>query len=324
MAAVTTTPFNGGQRIPRGLALKHAFDANHPFHLPLPRAVGSYAVVRTTTLHRTNAKVVILGPMQLSDDSAQERPLWSTFAGVESVDHSLPMNGPANCRPIPMEPMATSAGVIQPGWEQCELTPAAFSVQIMYPSPVGTAGGVARIGKLHTKSSLKNNTRTWDAFADQFTSYNAPRLCAGGKLCLRGVQASCTPYDMSDLADFTPLRAVAATNFQWNNARAQEFAGFSPIVICNDLSTGGPDGAPIDGGIEYLITCEWRVRFDPSNPAQAAHVLRSPSSDSTWARAVAAVESAGHGVFDIAERVAEFGARNPALARAAGEAAGLL
>jgi hypothetical protein len=259
--------------------------------------------------------------MQSADSTGQERPVWTSFAGVECVNGLLPMNGNANTKPIPMLPMADKDGVIQSGWGNCEVVPAAFTVQIMYPSPVGTAGGVARIGKLKTKSALKDNSRTWATFADQFTSYNAPRLCAGGKLCLRGVQVSATPYDMSDLADFTPLRGLSDDEFSWNAGRAQEFAGFAPIVIVNDLSTADP---PLQGGLEYLITIEWRVRFDPSNPAQAAHVLRPPCTESMWAKAVAGVEAAGHGVFDIAERVAEFGARHPALARGAGEAMGLI
>jgi len=321
MAAVPTTAFNGGSRIPRGPSLMSVFDATKTCHLPLPRAIGPYAVVRTTTLHRSSAPVVILGPMQSADTTAQERPVWSSFVGVECVNPGAAMNAPNNTVPIPMMALADTSGAIQSGWSNCELVPAAYTVQIMYPSPVGTAGGVARIGKLKTKSHLKDNARTWNAFADQFTSYNAPRLCAGGKLCLRGVQASATPYDMADLADFTPLRAVESIPFTWTTNRAQEFAGFAPIVIVNDLSTADP---PLLGGLEYLITVEWRVRFDPSNPAQAAHVLRPPSTESMWAKAVAGVEAAGHGVFDIAERVAEFGARHPALVRGAGEAIGLL
>jgi hypothetical protein len=262
--------------------------------------------------------------MQFSDASAQERPLWSSYVGVESVNAALAMNGTTNTKAIAMESLQDATGAVQPGWENCEITPAAFTVQIMYPSAVGTAGGVARIGKIHTKSSLKNNSRTWTTFGDQFTSYNAPRLCAGGKLCLRGVTVSGTPYDMTDLSDFTPLRVAPNAPFAWDNNRAQEFAGFSPIVIVNDLSTNGPDGAPIVGALEYLITVEWRVRFDPSNPAQAAHQLRPPSSDATWAKAVSMVESTGHGVFDIAERVADFGARHPGAVRAGAEALGLL
>lgn len=314
MAAVTRKPWGskGGKARPQDY-----FDANHPAHLPLPRAIGSYAVIRTTKLHRTTAAVIIIGATQTSDPTVGERPWWSPHVGIESANPGLPMNDPNNALPIQMTPIVDNAGNVQTGWEACELVPAAITVQVMFPSPVGTAGGVCRIGKFKTLSNLSNNSRTWNTFGDQFTAYNAPRLCAGGKLCLRGVTASCTPYDMSDLADFTPMRPLPNFAFTWSDVRAQHFAGFSPIVIFNELSTSEP---PLVGQLDLLITVEWRVRFDPQNPAQASHKNYQPSSDAAWSKAVTAVESAGHGVADIVETVAEYGA----YANAAAEVAGVL
>jgi hypothetical protein len=287
--------------------MKWAFDATKPTHLPLPRAIGSYAVVRTTTTVQSDSRVIIIGAMRTADPNAGDDMRWTNLVGVQSISSAVAMNAVGNTGTFSMLSLATTAGLVQPGWENCQLTPAAVTVQIMFPSPIAQAGGIARIGRLHTLPNLENNTRTWDAFAEQFVSYNAPRLCAGGKLALRGVKMSAIPYNMNELSDFTPLQPLSDATFTWNASRAQEFAGFCPMVIVNDLTT--LNGVEVDAGVlDLLITIEWRVRFDPSNPAQAAHVSHTPTAERVWHQAVRTVEATGHGVHDIVEDLADYGA----------------
>jgi hypothetical protein len=260
-------------------------------------------VVKTSGIVKTSGRVILLGTMSTADESAQENMCWSNFVGVQSVDSTVAMNGAANASSIPMTTLGTSVA----GWEHCHLAPAAITVQIMYPTSVQRAGGIAYIGRLKTLPELSDNTRTWDTFADQFVSYNTPRLCAGGKLALRGVQVSAIPYDMTDLSDFTQLRELSAGTFTWSNTRAQDFRGFAPIVIVNDLTVEGEFGMELHAPMDLLVTVEWRVRFDPSNPAQAGHILRKPASEGAWAHAVKAASDMGHGVMDIVEAVATAG-----------------
>jgi hypothetical protein len=221
------------------------------------------------------------------------------------------MNAATNANADVFSAMGSSLGVDVAGWENVSLVPSAFTIQVMYPEPVGTAGGMVRIGRLKTLPNLTGNTRTWDAFAEQFTSYSAPRLCSGGKLALRGVQVSAVPYDMNALSDFTPLDTLSDSSFTWSGSGSLlgtlHADGFAPIVIVQDGTSGD---------LRVLVTCEWRVRFDPSNPAMAAHVSYKPGSQSLWTQAISDAEAAGNGVLDIAEAVAEAG-------EMAGRAAGI-
>jgi len=167
------------------------------------------------------------------------------------------------------------------------------------------SGGIAYIGKLKSLPSLANSTRTWEAFSDEFISYNYPRLCSGGKLALRGVTVSAVPYNMSDLADFQPMFTYSTAGFTWDGGTGEsgiEHCGFAPIVISKDS----------DMTLQVLVTVEWRVRFDPSNPAQASHKLYKPSSDLQWAKHVA--EETMRGTEDIAEFVADAGVDAAAIA----------
>jgi len=202
-------------------------------------------------------------------------------------------------------------GTTEAGWAQCQLVPAAFTIQVMNPAALATTGasGIAYIGKLKTLPKLANSQRTYDGFSDEFVSYNYPRLCSGGKLALRGVVCSCVPYNMSDLADFQPMFTYGTGgNFTWDGSgglSGLEHCGFAPIVISKDAGMN----------LEVLVTVEWRVRFDPSNPAQASHKLYKPSSDAQWAKHLA--EETLRGTEDIAEFIADAGV-DAAAAAAAG------
>jgi len=59
--------------------------------------------------------------------------------------------------------------------------------------------------------------------------------------------------------------------------------------------------------LDYLITIEWRVRFDISNPAVASHVNHGYTPDSTWSSLVKSASDKAHGMCDIVEKVANAG-----------------
>lgn len=299
VAMVTKKPFGFKKKG----ALRHYFNANSPCHLPLPRAIGGYAVVRSTQLISFTENVGIFGPMRIGDNAGGETMRWSNVCCLASVDPSLAMNATTNTSPYIFTALGSTAGAVVAGWENVTLVPAAFTLQIMNPAALTASGGIARIGRLRTLPELTNNARTWTAFANQFTSYAAPRLCSGGKLALRGVTVSALPYEMNALADFSPLETVTDANFTWNGAATlnstSHYDGFAPIVIAQNN---------FPGPLEVLVTCEWRVRFDPSNPAMASHTLHQPASESLWAKAIAEADSLGHGVVDIVEEIADRGA----------------
>jgi hypothetical protein len=289
--AITTRPFGSGKQVNGAKkALLHGLNARLPYHLGLPRAVGAYQVIRTTNLHTTLSPVVILAPVLRRWATVNNSPQWHMACGIEAITGSNPMNATNNARmiPMPMESLGDAA----------EVVPAALTVQVMCPSPLQTADGIYTMGRVSQSLSLGDDTRTWNAFKAQFDSFFKPRLLTGGKLALRGVTCNAIPLDMNEFAEFAPpVPAVPDPGiFTWNSATS--FGALSPIVITHESSS-----VPMT----YLITIEWRVRFDPGSAAAASHVYHPPTPDGVWADIMKSASSLGHGVVDIADSIADVG-----------------
>lgn len=298
VAAVTGKGFGST----RGRGHRVWFDANHPAHLSLPRAIGPYTVIRTTQAVTVTELTSLWGPfhdLAISGGVGEEKT-WSNVCGVGGIDNNLSVISPGNTNFYQFDTMRNLS------WNGARMTPAAFTIQVMNPSTVNNAAGIARIGRVRLVPDFQADNRLWRVIADELTAYNFPRLCSGGKLALRGVKVDAVPYDMSDLADFTTrtLPAAVQNPFQatWDFNEHLSFHGFAPIMILMDQAM------QTAGGLDLLVTCEWRVRFDPSNPAQGSHTYHPVTTDSLWGRCQRAMEAAGHGCVDIAETVAEYGA----------------
>lgn len=288
--------------------LSECMDAFQPVHLPLPRAIGGYAVVRTTKEIRLGAledRMVLLGPMK--HYSAAVLPTatngfnWTNLCAVASPNvagaTALGMNAANNCTRYSFDSMDINS------FGSSSLVPAAFSVQIMNGSALQTTNGILYAGRSKQILRLANDTRSWETLQTQLLSYTAPRLLAAGKMALRGVQVDAIPCDMNELSGFTQLEYYANdATFTWT-ADFIEHAGFAPIWLFVPKSTP----------MNLLITCEWRCRFDPSNPAHSTHTTRKPAAEGLWSRAITGMEAAGSGVRDISERLARSGVAQQAL-----------
>lgn len=261
-----------------------AFDAFHHCHAPLPRAIGSYTVVRSTQLIDTNRVLNILGPVY--DRSAGK---WSDIASVSFNSGTATIGGTGNTR---IDKFAVLGNAT---WNGCQSVPAAFSVQVMNPNALQTTSGIVYIGRIRTSLKLSEDlSQTVNDLANFLVSYNNPRLCSAAKLAFRGVQVDLVPYNMSELANFTPLSSPTFTQYGANSPNPY---GFAPMFIYN----------PNQIALQLLVCAEWRVRFDPSNPAQATHIYHPPMQESWWHQAQQSMEAMGNGVVDIAERVANTG-----------------
>lgn len=261
-------------------------DAFHHCHLPLPRPTGPYTVIRTTQLFQSGSGLVLLGP-SFNGNTGE----WTNHCAYAYNDVNKTAATNNNLKGVVFDTMTGGS------WNGAQITPAAFSIQIMNPEALQTTTGIVYAGRLRTAYKMSENTGTsGTAIAQQFISYNNPRLLAAAKLAFRGVQIDEVPFNMSDLAKFTPV--FDATNGDTTGSSSmQDNAGFAPAFVYN------PRGIQL----QYLVCCEWRVRFDPSNPAQASHVQHTNASESIWMRALHAAESLGNGVIDIADKVAETG-----------------
>nr|ASM94030.1 putative capsid [Barns Ness breadcrumb sponge weivirus-like virus 1] len=283
-AAAAAPRRNFGTRMAAGTirACRLALDARIPRTIGLPRAVGPYSVIRTTRLHSSSANFIIFAPFMSSSDK------WYNWCGIEDVLSSDPVNGNNNTHPIviPLAELSNAA----------EVVPAALTVQVMNPASLQTANGVFAMGRANQPFNYANYTGTWDALRARFISYFSPRLLTGGKLALRGVKCSTYPLDMSEYSDFAPVEDFTA-DFTWNGAKSSALA---PIIFTQ------ANEAPQE--LEFLITVEWRVRFDPGNPAVASHTHHDTTSDSIWNGVCRDMSAAGHGVEELAEDVMELGA----------------
>jgi len=309
VGAVTNCPFpkQNGKKKKKGnkrkVGLRNAFNAMHPDHLALPRAVGGYTVTRTTDVFKINERFALFGcfkaPRENFNDGA-----WSTIIGVVP-----PVDGMA--KPIGGDLNATfllSTALRQESLLDATMVPAAFTIQVMNPTALQTTHGITYIGRSKTVLGLQGDTRTWEELSGLLVNYSAPRLCSAGKLALRGVQVDAIPNNMSVLSDFVPRTVPKTTDTEytasWTSSSSAaspvvqaDLAGFAPIFISNPNHTE----------LQVIVTIEWRMRFDPLNPAYAGHTVHPPASESTWAEMIRVADSLGNGVRDIADITADIG-----------------
>jgi len=180
------------------------------------------------------------------------------------------------------------------------VVPSAFTVQIMNPNALQTTQGMIYAGVMNTQAAVGDRTEHWDTWATKFVEFQNPRILTAPKLALRGVQINSYPLNMGVISDFKTLHGIGHTEgtFEWSSEL--EPHGFAPIVVYNAASTEKPE-------LEFLVTTEYRVRFDLNNVASASHKQHPIASDKVWADLMARASSLGNGVIDIVESVANAG-----------------
>lgn len=288
VGAVPRRPF--GATVGRGLS---CWDAFHPSHAPLPRSVGAYTVVRTTGLITSTDPVMIFGTTYRDSNT------WSNIAAYGAVNASAAVNAAGNVNvytvPFPGGSAITGSGLT--------VVPAAISVQIMNPEALIATTGTVASAVCHTQLDVGGRTETWNDFASEFMSFMKPRLMSAGKLALRGVQMNSYPLNMNILSAFEPMVLSGPSTTTWTSSNSFGPKGFAPMVVVNPQSVS----------LNYLVSVEWRVRFDIGNPAVSSHQHHGITPDSVWDGMVRAATAMGNGVRDIADIVS-----------AAGQAAGAI
>jgi len=186
------------------------------------------------------------------------------------------------------------------------MVPSAFSVQIMNPNALQTTQGIVYIGRSTAQYKLANDTRTWGDLGNQFVSYMNPRLCSAGKLALRGVKVDSYPLNMTEFSEFATEAPISGgsgpVQCTWNSNGTGanhdgEPSAFAPIVVFN----------PNEVNLQYLVTIEWRIRFDPGTAAAASHHYHKSTPMSVWDSVISSASSIGHGAMDIADVISQVG-----------------
>lgn len=347
------------QSIPRGLSLA-CWNAHASAHAGLPRAVGPYTVVRTTTMITSKSPLLIFGSYALQDDKIASSRLvlgynygekmWTNICAVGAADevsksdfqngsigdnlvtsiHSIPVPGAhANGK------FATNVGtgetpVFSQTLSNTTCVPSAISVQIMNPTAVQAAAGTAIAAVCPVRLDLGASEKSWGQVGSELMSFYKPRVLTGGKLSLRGVQMDSIPLSMTDVSDFREIYKVdplvtSPSSIHWSDQHRlqgiegapalssvqKSFScrfspeGWAPMVYYNTYNAAREPSDRQE--MTFLVTTEWRVRFDISNPACASHTLHKPSTDNEWHQMIRKANEALPGVLDIVEKVADTG-----------------
>lgn len=259
------------------------WDARTLCHLPLPRSVGPYTVIRITKRFQSDLPCLVFGTFY--QETLQR---WTNISAIGPVDSQGTIGGTLNAQQF------TSQLNLGPA-STC--VPSALTVQVLNPTALQAAEGVMYHGISTVQAEFGGDILTWENRFDQFVQFQAPRMLSGGKLALRGVQTSSYPLNMNAVSEFTSLDIEEETTFTWSASLRPR--GFAPILMYN-----------IDGvSLEYLVTTEWRVRFDLSNPASAGHSMHDLATDRQWDDLVHMASSRGAGVMDIPDVAATGGIR---------------
>lgn len=325
-----------------------ALDAFHPSHLPLPRAVAPYSVVRTTSQMRMQAPPATSptpGSLYLIGSYAVEefiqsnaniteggvptlggfRNSWTSAYAIGWEDGTTNLTNSGLCEAkifshnaigasqVSGTPTSSPLVNLQGSFQSCTVAPAAISIQITNPEAIQTTSGQVYACRLNTQFDWRRpGINKLEDFVSAVISYNSPRIMPAAKLAFRGVKADCVPYNMAALASFLPVMAYAK---ELNNSGTVDDIlygpdsmhnyGFAPVFVY--IPRPGTGEEPLT--LQCLVCTEWRLRFDPLNPAQAAHVMHPTASDSLWAKVQHAMSAQGHGIMDIVEQVANWGSR---------------
>lgn len=276
---------NFGTKKPKGNGIKallQCLDARIPRTLGLPRAVGPYTIIRTTRLFNSAANMIIFCPLRDQDGK------WYKACGVVSNSVVAAVNAANNARVIGM-PMDNLG-------DACECVPASLTVQVMNPSSLQTADGVFAMTRANQQMDLGTTSETWNEVTSRVISFMSPRLLTGGKLSLRGVQCNAYPLDMTGYSSFERLADV--TDFAqrtWDETLKPD--ALSPIVFLNN-NLSPPS-------VSFMVTMEWRVRFDPGHPAVSSHVHHDTLADSAWNAVTKFSATMLHAVHELAEPAGE-------------------
>ncbi len=263
------------------------WDAKLPYHLPLPRAVGPYTVLRVTKRFSSTSELLMFAPFRVPNHAAGGGGDWSNVIAISLVNRALAINAANNVN------LHTFSNTLD---DSCSVVPSALTLQVMNPNALQSTTGVMYHGISSSQLRYGGTATTGTAISDAFVQFMSPRLLSGPKLCLRGVQTNSYPLNMSALADFGPILPFADSTVTYT-ADHPEPCGFAPIVMFN------PDGTDL----EYLVTMELRVRFDIRSVAAATHSHHPVASDYTWDSLMKQAAAKGNGVCDIIEAVANIG-----------------
>jgi len=277
----------------------YGLNAFTPLHMPLPRPVAPYTVVRTiqnfTLAGNGNAQFWCFVPF--TDDgvgpSVANKLRMTSYCGFMKNNATLsPTANGMDLLNLSSLANGTTGGI--------ECVPAAMTVRLTCPSALQGAAGQFFLGRW----SVAADPRSYATFEDMrsgFLSYGHPRPLTAARLAMRGVEVSSVARDMNVCSEFLPLHATDAGNKIVNKGSYSlsdplaPWSGFTPIVLIAE------DSVTAATTINVQVAIEWRWRFSLDNVAASTHTYHKPATAGVWSSIMETASTAGNGVTAIAE-----------------------
>jgi hypothetical protein len=261
--------------------LKEHLDARQPGNPPLPRAVGPYTTVPVTKHFYSSAKELLVGPLYISEASEPED--WGNAIALASVDSAVAVGGANNTSVFTSDAIGTT------GWNDAMIVPASVTVVVSNSAALLNTAGDVFVGRTTQQINWGAGTLPWADKMAGVTAYSAMHPVSAADLNQHPKQVDLLPLDMNAYSAFRPIRNyfTGGTNTTWGaNMR---FAAFSPAFIHN----------PTQVTLTVSVTIQYRVRFDPSNPAYGGGTLHLAAPPGYWDRLLAYAQQAGTMAHDV-------------------------
>lgn len=294
---------------------QYGINAFSPIHLPLPRPVAPYSVVRTiqnfTITGNGTPQMMCFLPFQEMipgtsglGSAVRTRPFLKSYCGyaVSNTGTSPSIDG---LDFLNFSALGNQAGIAS----GIECVPAAMTIRITCPSALQNATGQFFLGRWAVAGDPRQYS-TYEDMRSGFLSFGQPRPLTAARLAMRGVEVSSVIRDMNVASDFLPLHAsdpgdkrVTVAAYQ-NESTVSPWPGFTPIFLLAE------DSVTSETSLNVQVAVEWRWRFALDNVAASTHTYHKPAAPSTWGHIMEAAANVGHGVKVIADAA-------PAVAEAA-------
>lgn len=239
---------------------EHGINAFHANHLPLPRPVAPYSVVRTIqnfTLTGTGGSPQIwcFVPFYDVDEGTAvgaHKHAMCSFCGFKKSNTALsPATNGIDFLNLAGLFSATTTGI--------ECVPAAMTVRLTCPAAMQGATGQFFLGRWSVAGDPRAYT-TYDDMRSGFLSYGHPRPLTAARLAMRGVEVSSVARDMNICSDFLPLHAtnsgstIVTQGAYTVGDTVSPWPGFTPIFLIAESSVNTSTTLNIQVAIEWRLS----------------------------------------------------------------------
>jgi hypothetical protein len=247
---------------------KAGLDAFATAHIPLPRPVSSYTVLRSTRYIESSNKAFIFSPMNYQEVASNtgDQGDWTNFCGVTAASDTSAVNASSGWTKLALPTTSSDfTGVF--------MAPSAISVRVYNTNAFQTTAGIVVMGRVNGEVDWNNETVTIKKKFEEMRQYNSSVAISAAELALQPRQIDGVPLDFNQVSNFTDMRVY--TNdaaLTWTASNGHRPSGFTPIFIHN------PNGI----SLTFEICMEMRCRYTPERIYATLQKHYPPSPIGVW------------------------------------------